>query len=512
MPDRVATLRWDDSTDAGPLVFLGFGPAGFVHEWPLAGTMTVGRMGSGADIQIPSGVVSSSHGTFDVADGCVYYLDEQSTNGTSFNGELVDPTAKLAPGDVLAFPLGRDARNVQFSLVLMRKPAEGWRWRTVEFGEDIQQVVFGRGTFDVSLGDAYVSERHASFFRSAKGPFVLDLQSTNGVRLNGQLVQDSAPIRTDDIVQLGQTLVQVHEAELLVCEPGSAQGRSPKPDPGQKARPPMPHSGDALVINIEKKNVWDRFKEKTLLRNIELAIEPGDLVLVLGGSGAGKSTFFNAVMGSNKADGSIHLGNIDVYEEYERVKYQIGHVPQKDLVRLNDTVYHTLLDAAMTKMPARTTRKEYEERVRWAIDLLGLGPQMNTMVSRISGGQLKRLSIAVDLVSDPELFFLDEPDSGLDGVMATELMQNLRAIADMGKIVLVITHGPDRGADLFSKVIVLAKSELDGAGHLAFFGTVDEAKVFFGVDKLEGIIRRINRTDEGGEGRADEYIKKWEDR
>ena len=115
-------------------------------------------------------------------------------------------------------------------------------------------------------------------------------------------------------------------------------------------------------------------------------------------------------------------------------------------------------------------------------------------------------------MGDPQLFFLDEPDSGLDGVMSRSLMQNLRDIADLGKMVLVITHGPDRAADLFSKVIVLAKSEADGAGHLVFCGTVDEAKAFFGVRELEGIIGRINRPDEGGEGRADEYIRTWEGR
>ena len=145
-----------------------------------------------------------------------------------------------------------------------------------------------------------------------------------------------------------------------------------------------------------------------------------------------------------------------------------------------------------------------------AADLLGLSREMDTTVSRLSGGQRKRVSIAVQLMGDPMLFFLDEPDSGLDGVMSRALLENLRAIADLGKMVLIITHGPDRGADLFSKVLVLAKSERDGAGHLACFGTVEQTKAFFGVDTLEGVIRRINRPDEGGEGLADHYIDAWE--
>ena len=88
-------------------------------------------------------------------------------------------------------------------------------------------------------------------------------------------------------------------------------------------------------------------------------------------------------------------------------------------------------------------------------------------------------------------------------------MENLRQIADTGKIVMVITHAPDRAADLFHKVVVLAKSTKDQSGHLAFFGTVEEAYAFFDTDSLEGVVRRINRADEGGDGRADEYIRKF---
>lgn len=217
-------------------------------------------------------------------------------------------------------------------------------------------------------------------------------------------------------------------------------------------------------------------------------------------------------MGESKAEGTVRLGDVDVYEEYERIKYQIGYVPQKDLVRLNDTVYMTLFDAARLRMPASCDDEKRRERVEWAIELLGLARERDTMAERLSGGQLKRLSIAVELVGDPALFFLDEPDSGLDGKMASSLLKSLRSIADLGKMVLVITHGPDRAAELFSKVLVLAKSDRDGAGHLLFFGTVDEAKAFFGVDTLEGIVGRINRPDEGGEGRADFYLQKWEAR
>lgn len=512
------TMRLADATDDGPLELLGFCAGGFVGEWPLVGSVTVGRVGSGSDVEIPSGVVSSSHGELTIADGHVWYRDLHSTNGTVINGELVRADVEVSAGDLIAFPVGHDPEHAEFSLVLMHRPPGGWLRRSVEFDRSVLQVVLGRGNYDVSLRDAYVSQRHASFFHSSKGPVVIDYRSTNGVRLNGRPVHGSASIRPGDVVMLGQTPVCVCEDELLVLEgvravaaASSDSGATESSAPGSVLPAQVP-SGEALVIQIERKNVWDCVREKTLLKDINLSIEPGELVLVLGGSGAGKTTFFNAVMGYDKAQGSVHLGDMDVYEEYESIKYQIGYVPQHDLLRLNDSVHETLLSATMLKMPSRTSQAECERRVAWAASLLGLGREMSTMVGRLSGGQRKRLSIAVELVGDPQLFFLDEPDSGLDGVMSRSLMQNLRDIADLGKMVLVITHGPDRAADLFSKVIVLAKSEADGAGHLVFCGAVDEAKAFFGVRELEGIIRRINRPDEGGEGRADEYIRKWEGR
>ncbi len=140
--------------------------------------------------------------------------------------------------------------------------------------------------------------------------------------------------------------------------------------------------------------------------------------------------------------------------------------------------------------------------------IFGLEPVAGSMVSKLSGGQRKRLSIAMEFISNPSLFILDEPDSGLDGVMARELFEQLRNIADQGKIIIVITHTPDRVIDLFDDVIVLAK-DANRTGRLAFFGSIDDARAFFGKQRMEEIVMSVNRKEEGGEGRADEFIEKY---
>ena len=149
-------------------------------------------------------------------------------------------------------------------------------------------------------------------------------------------------------------------------------------------------------------------------------------------------------------------------------------------------------------------------RIARMLAQFGLESVKNSLVDKLSGGQRKRLSIAMEYISNPSLFILDEPDSGLDGVVARGLFEKLRAIADEGKIVIVITHTPDRVIDLFDDVIVLAKDK-SRTGRLAWYGPVKEAYEFFGKDSMEDILLSINQKDEGGEGRADEFVEKYAD-
>lgn len=260
-----------------------------------------------------------------------------------------------------------------------------------------------------------------------------------------------------------------------------------------------------LTVDLKDRHVNDYFHRKYLLKDIRLNIKPGSMVLLLGGSGAGKSTFVNAVTGYEKASAKNYLDGRNIYRDYGKLKYEIGLVPQADLMRGNDTVYNTLDDAAELRMPVTVSRQDRKKRVEEVMDFIGLGTVRNSLVSKLSGGQKKRLSIAIEMISDPMLFILDEPDSGLDGVIARELMQKLRDIANQGHIVIVITHTPDRVRDLFDSVIILAKDS-NRTGRLAYYGPMPKALEFFRQDSMEKILLSIDPKDEGGEGRSDEFI------
>ena len=268
-------------------------------------------------------------------------------------------------------------------------------------------------------------------------------------------------------------------------------------------------SGDGLSVRIKERKVRNLSTTRYLLKDISLDIPNGSLVLLLGGSGSGKTTFVNALTGYEKANAEIRLNGGDVYRDYAKMKYRIGFVPQQNLVRSSDTVRNTIDDAAEIRLPVIFSgRDERNSRVQDVLDLLGLASGADGLVGKKSGGMLRRISIAMELIADPELFVLDEPDSGLDGVIARELFTKLRMIADDGRIVIVITHTPDRVIDLFDKVIVLARDS-GRVGRLAFYGSPDEARAFFGKDTMEQIVMSVNSKAEGGEGMADEYIRRF---
>lgn len=269
-----------------------------------------------------------------------------------------------------------------------------------------------------------------------------------------------------------------------------------------------------LCVRILDKKVGT-IKTKTLIKDIKFAAYPNDFILVLGSSGAGKTTLINAILGDGKANGQVMLDGQDFYGNFKEMKSQIGLVPQFLVLRDNDKVKSTLMDIANVKL-AGYTKAEKEMRVNKILEKLGIQKLENQLIRSLSGGQKKKVSVAAQLVGYQKVFICDEPDSGLDAASRMQQMEILKDISENGKIVMVISHEPDdafdrtRGVYLFTKILVLAKSSKDNCGHLAFFGDPDSALRFFGVDKLQDIMLEINPVHEGGRGNADYYIDKYQ--
>lgn len=475
--------------------------SGEIKSYPLEDLTRIGRAveGAEAEVCVSSAITSRRHGEIVRLPSGYCYRDVGSVNGTYINGVLYGARGEgsscmLQGGDVLRIDQSNLRHRHPDSVLMIFSPGRDVAsWHTLSIGENTGDIQIGR---DISQNDGLrienemISRRHATFVRGVKGWSVIDHESTNGVYVNNHRIDQPMPLYPMDVIRIANTEF-IFLGDKIIYDAEES-------------------SGNKLYISIKERSVKNMFKKHVILQDINLEINPGEMVLILGGSGAGKTTFMNAVMGYEKADGTVRHGEVDIYKDYAKMKYKIGFVPQQDLMRGEDTVIATLNNAAQMKMSSGTKSAERAARIEQVMEMLGLSTEKNSLVKKLSGGQRKRLSIAIEFIADPALFFLDEPDSGLDGIMATSLMENLRVIADEGKIVMVITHAPDRVARLFDKVIVLAKSTETHSGRLAFFGSIPEAKGFFDTDTLEGVVKRINRPDEGGDGLADHYIELYQ--
>ncbi len=483
-----------------------FDANGKMSKYLLSDRTSIGRKTpqNNPTVALNSSIVSRNHGEINFIGGKYYFTDNDSANGTYINGVLIgkkshdNQTVKeIKDGDILRFDVLKNGEhhNERLTCIFTTSVSKKVKWKRIMLNDEIAEIGIGRSiSSGLNLQNNKISENHASFFQSQRGWAIIDHQSTNGVYVNAKRIDAPKYLNNGDIVRIANVFFMFLGDTILFCqEPNEEKSNGTK----------------KLTINITERSVIQRFKKIALLQDINLTVSSGEMVLILGGSGAGKTTFINAVMGYEKAHGKVVYDNTDIYEEYEQMKYEIGFVPQQDLLRGSDTVYDTLSNAAEMKLPKSMAEEEREIRIVNVLEELGLIRERDTLVSKLSGGQRKRLSIAVEFIANPSLFFLDEPDSGLDDIMGRGLMENLRAIADKGKIIMVITHSPERAGDLFNKVIVLAKSSADNCGHLAFYGTTDEALKFFEVESFKGIVKKINRPDENGEGMADYFIEKY---
>ncbi len=227
---------------------------------------------------------------------------------------------------------------------------------------------------------------------------------------------------------------------------------------------------------------------KRVLDDVSLTIEPGALVAIVGGSGAGKSTLLDALAGTRPASrGTVLLDGVDARGHPEALS-TIGYVPQDDIIHRDLPLGATLRYAAQLRLPATTAGEQLDALVAETLATLGLDDRADVPVGKLSGGQRKRASIGVELLTRPRAFFLDEPTSGLDPATAQALMRTLRRLADVGTTVVLTTHNT---ADLrhCDRVVFLATG-----GRLAYHGALDDAKLHFGTDDVSELYELLERS------------------
>ncbi|MEC4570909.1 ABC transporter ATP-binding protein/permease [Streptomyces virginiae] len=318
-------------------------------------------------------------------------------------------------------------------------------------------VRIGRATDnDLVIDELDVSRRHAELRALADGTYeIADLGSHNGTYLNGAPVTGAVPLAEGDIVGIGH---------LAFCLVGDRLEEYE--DTGE------------VTLDVQGLTVAVDRGRKTLLDEVSFPVGAKCLLAVIGPSGAGKSTLLGALTGLRPADrGTVLYDGRDLYRDYAELRSRIGLVPQDDILHSQLTVRRALAYAAELRFPQDTAKAERQRRVDEVIGELGLRERAAQPIHSLSGGQRKRVSVALELLTKPSLLFLDEPTSGLDPGMDRSVMHMLRGLADDGRTVIVVTHSV-LSLDVCDRLLVLAPG-----GRIAYYGPPGETLGHFGADQ-----------------------------
>ncbi|MDQ1039574.1 ABC-type multidrug transport system ATPase subunit/pSer/pThr/pTyr-binding forkhead associated (FHA) protein/ABC-type multidrug transport system permease subunit [Streptomyces sp. V3I8] len=309
---------------------------------------------------------------------------------------------------------------------------------------------------ELVVSDLQVSRHHAEFHATPDGRAeIRDLGSHNGTFVNGMPIAKggSALLGPNDIVGVGHSTFRVVGDRLEEFV-----------DTGE-----VSFSARHLTVTVDG--------GKQILKDVSFGVPEKSLVAVIGPSGSGKSTLLKALTGYRPAnEGDVLYDNRNLYKQFAELRQRIGLVPQDDILHKELTVKKALKYAAKLRFPADTTTQERDARIGEVLRELKLDVHKEKKVTSLSGGQRKRVSVALELLTKPSLIFLDEPTSGLDPGMDRDVMQLLRGLADDGRTVLVVTHSVAELA-ICDKLLVMAPG-----GSVAYFGPPEEALNFFGYD------------------------------
>jgi ABC-type multidrug transport system ATPase subunit/pSer/pThr/pTyr-binding forkhead associated (FHA) protein len=318
----------------------------------------------------------------------------------------------------------------------------------------------------VVLPHPQVSAHHARLVREGGTYRIYDLHSTNHAYVNSQLATNSLLKMGDDIrigpyrlIFEGTQLAQYDESNYIRI--------------------------DALSLKRYGNN------HVTLLNNISLSIAPRKFVAVVGGSGAGKSMLIDAMSGLRPAhEGKVLYNGQDYYRNLAAFSTQLGYVPQDDIVHRDLPVERALYYAARMRLPNDFTGEQIQQRIDEVLEDVEMTGRRKLLIRNLSGGQRKRVSIALELLANPSLFFLDEPTSGLDPGLDRKMMFLLRKLADKGHTIILVTHATNN-ISVCDYVCFLAQG-----GRLAYFGPPQEAKAYFRRDDFAEIYSSLEPTEE----------------
>lgn len=410
-------------------------------------TIRIGRSPE-SEIVLDLPMISWDHARIVEENGLFILEDLNSRNGTSLNqlGNRIT-RAPLSPGD--------DVYLGSYKIPASRLLAEsGVRLGAAAFEQiNLQQqgVVLGRDPECAEpLDDPLVSWHHARMDRSAGRITIEDLGSRNGTFVDGLRITGKTELRPGQEVGIGSF-------QFRVLPDGQLERRE--------------YHGNVSITAI---GVTVEVNGKRLLDPISLTVYPSEMVALMGPAGAGKTTFLKALNGYTRpAAGQVLFNGTDLYKSYDQFRQQMGYVPQDDIVHSQLTVREALYFS--TKLRTDLSDREIDTRIDSILDDLGILDKKDTLIGSpekkvLSGGQRKRVNIAMELITDTPVLFLDEPTSGLSSYDAEGVIDLLKRLAGKGKTIITTIHQPS--LDVYRRFdnLIMISRDRGGCGSLVYYG------------------------------------------
>ena len=329
---------------------------------------------------------------------------------------------------------------------------------------------------DIQIPHPQVSSRHAVLHVVQGQLFIEDKGSANGTYVRGARIpaNQRVPVQNGEKVLIGPMplLLQADGGQIAVVVEDAAHW---------EGRPLYEIEAWDLLMQVPDRD--NPGELKTLLDHVSFKALPGDLIALMGPSGAGKTTLLLTLNGYlPPTAGQVRINGEDLYAIYDALRGSIGYVPQDDIVHPELTVFEAVRYSAKFRLPPDYSEDEIERRVNITLGQLGLENVAHLQIGKpekkvLSGGQRKRVNIAMELVTDPVIMFLDEPTSGLAADDTAALVQLLSELAKQtGKTIITTIHQPAKEEfEKFNLALILGPG-----GLLTFYGSPKDGYRFFG--------------------------------